>query len=229
VSLYLLRAASQGEDLYLNEERYFSGKALTSKAYHSKRPRVAFQRSAPQNTFRRLIACSLPTNCHCFDTISYVPENHSKIDPHLLVALLNSKLLDWYFRLGSTNSKINEYQFNILPCPIFAEELPDVEVELRSRAVEHLKRREFSYVYELLGPLIDVLPFSRVIRDVLIESVKSIVECESQRGIITRSQRSSLSEDAQDYQEMIDNVLYALAGISEREAKLLEQRLATML
>jgi hypothetical protein len=38
-----------------------------------------------------------------------------------LLALLNSKLLDWYFRLGSTNSKVNEYQFNNLPCPIFRD------------------------------------------------------------------------------------------------------------
>ena len=30
----------------------------------------------------------------------------------------NSKLIDSYFRLGSTNSKVDEYRFNNLPCPL---------------------------------------------------------------------------------------------------------------
>ncbi|MGH7773475.1 MAG: hypothetical protein ACREQA_14720, partial [Candidatus Binatia bacterium] len=37
-----------------------------------------------------------------------------------LLAFLNSQILDWYFRLGSTNSKVNEYQFNALPIPTIA-------------------------------------------------------------------------------------------------------------
>ena len=52
-----------------------------------------------------------------FDTVSFVTEESSKIDLGLVVAFLNSKILDWYFRLGSTNSKVNEYQYNALPIP----------------------------------------------------------------------------------------------------------------
>ena len=35
--------------------------------------------------------------------------------------MLNSKLADWYFRLGSTSAHANQYQLHNLPCPAFAE------------------------------------------------------------------------------------------------------------
>ncbi len=40
----------------------------------------------------------------------------------LLLALLNSAILDWYFGIVSTNSKVNEYQFNLLPVPTFFDD-----------------------------------------------------------------------------------------------------------
>src|SRR5208337_504180 len=95
-------------------------KARDSKAYAHRFERIGFQRSSPQNNFRRIIACSVPKGEYCFDTVSYVPENETRLQLPLLMALLNSRLLEWYFRLGSTNSKVNEYQFNILPCPRFS-------------------------------------------------------------------------------------------------------------
>lgn len=64
------------------------------------------------------------------------------MDLHLLVALLNSKLLDWYFRLGSTNSKVNEYQFNALPIPAImgTEESANWEEPLKQRDWEALEK-----------------------------------------------------------------------------------------
>jgi hypothetical protein len=42
-------------------------------------------------------------------------------------------------------------------------------------------------------------------------------------------ERSALCPDAQPYQDLIDRLLYAMAGLSEEEAGGLEERLARML
>ncbi len=105
VCLYAVRDASQGEDFYIRKAIFLKDKPPTSKAFHSKQQRAGFQRSSPQNNFRRIVAAIIEADNFCFDTISYVPASESELPLLFLVGLLNSKLLDWYFRLGSTNSK----------------------------------------------------------------------------------------------------------------------------
>jgi hypothetical protein len=115
VCLYTVRKASQGTPYYLKTEQFLERKAPNAKAHHAAVARAGFQRSSPQNNFRRIVATVIAPGNYCFDTVSYVPEHTTKLPLEVIVALLNSRLLDWYFRLGSTNSKVNEYQFNNLP------------------------------------------------------------------------------------------------------------------
>ena len=123
---------------FLRESSFFEGKGPGTKAFHSKEERASFQRSSPQNNFRRVVSCRIAPNNYCFDTISYVPSSKSSLPLGFIVALLNSKLIDWYFRLGSTNSKVNEYQFNNLPCPQFTRGDDPVARSLFAQAVEDL-------------------------------------------------------------------------------------------
>jgi type I restriction-modification system DNA methylase subunit len=74
VCLYVLRKASQGEDIYIDPSAFFADRRPGSKAFHTRYARVGFQRSSPQNNYRRLIAAYLPAGEFCFDTISYIPE-----------------------------------------------------------------------------------------------------------------------------------------------------------
>ncbi len=103
ICLYALREASQGEPLFVNVDRFLKGKREGAKAFHSQQLRVGFQRSSPQNNFRRLISCFIMPSNFCFDTVSYIPESHSKLSLYYVIGLLNSKLLDWYFRLGEVD------------------------------------------------------------------------------------------------------------------------------
>ena len=72
-------------------------------------------------------------------------------------------------------------------------------------------------------------PFDSALVDVLVAVVERIEEIESRRGPIARSARSALSPEAQPYQDFIDRVLFALAGLSPQESAALEVRLKTML
>jgi hypothetical protein len=73
VCLYALREASQGAPLYIDVERYRIAKPSSEKVGHTRVDRIGFQRSAPQNNFRRVIAAFVPAGEFCFDTVSYIP------------------------------------------------------------------------------------------------------------------------------------------------------------
>ncbi len=115
ITMYAVREASQGELYYLDDIKFLTGKKVDAKAFHHQYKRIGFQRSSPQNNFRRLIAAPINPGNYCFDTVSYVTEVSSKIDLDVLLVYLNCNFADWFFRLSSTNSKVNAYQFNNLP------------------------------------------------------------------------------------------------------------------
>jgi len=229
VCVYAVRQASQGEAFYLVEGKFLEGKAETSKARHAKEPRIGFQRSSPQNNFRRIVAAPIAAGSYCFDTVSYVVPSQSSIALPLLLGLLNSKLLDWYFRLGSTNSKVNEYQFNNLPCPAFAEKATAEDRRILDRARAPVAQGDFEAAFAALGPGLAQPPFSPAVRDVIVDLVNRIIAIEAARGEIPRAARSALAPAAQPLQDFIDRVLYAMAGLTDDEVRGLEDRLARML
>jgi len=196
VCLYAVRDASQGESLYLLREVFLKGKPPTSKAFHSTQQRAGFQRSSPQNNFRRIVAAIIEADNFCFDTISYVPASESNLPLPFLVGLLNSKLLDWYFRLGSTNSKVNEYQFNNFPCPVFSDTLEAADEALQKKAINALASGDTERVFASLQHMLVDAPFSPVVRNVIIEAINRIIAIEASRGEISRSARSALAPAA---------------------------------
>ena len=229
ICLYALREASQGEDLYLSKEHFLKGKGKDSKAYSHRYERIGFQRSSPQNNFRRIIACPIPKGQFCFDTVSFVPENETGIAPFLILALLNSKLLDWYFRLGSTNSKVNEYQFKILPCPRFSRSRSEADHKIQEECLAALHRQRLPDVVDILKPSLKEPPFSIGVADTMIEAVRIIISIESARKQSARSERSELASEAQPYQDLLDTILYKTAGLGDEEVHGLERRLSEML
>ena len=229
ICLYTVRNASQGEDIFLLESPFLKDKAATTKAFHSRQRRIGFQRSSPQNNFRRIIATPIEAGNYCFDTVSYVPDSESKLAPQFLAALLNSKLLDWYFRLGSTNSKVNEYQFNNLPCPHFAESSRPTDRKIEEAAVSAVSDGDAELAFNLIQHLTKDAPFSPALQGVIIEAVNWIVRIETDRGEIARVDRSQLAPAAQPYQDFIDQLFYAMAGLTTEEASDLEDRLTQML
>lgn len=229
VCLYVLREASQGQPLYIDIEAFRAGKRAESKAFHGLMGRIGFQRSSPQNNFRRVIAAHIPAGELCFDTVSYIPHDKaSLLSSDFLLVLLNSKLVDWYFRLGSTNSKVNEYQFNNLPCPVFRDK-PDRGDGALTAEVQKLLETDVSAIPDVLEPYLGKGPFSPATRDALEQLARRIQAAEQGRGAISRHDRAHLSPDAQPYQNAIDLILFRMAGLSERDIAGIEDRLARML
>ncbi len=194
------------------------------------RERVGFQRSAPQQNYRRLIAAYIPAGELCFDTVSYIPGGlpSTRLSLHLLLALLNSKLLEWSFRLGSTNSKVNEYQFDILPCPVFLDVATPAEQQ--AEALVHGRLNSGNAAVRSLIPSVGTGgPFSRVTRTALEALASKVQAAEAVRGQVGRRERSHLCEEAQLYQDEIDAILFDLAGFSATDRAHVESRLRVMI
>ena len=84
-------------------------------------------------------------------------------------------------------------------------------------------------VLRTLQPSMVVPPYGQIVRDTIVELVKRIIAIEVARGEIARTDRSALASAAQPYQDLIDRILYTLAGLSEPDWRGLEERLARML
>ncbi len=54
--------------------------------------------------------------------------------------------------------------------------------------------------------------------------VNQITSIEEKRGDIARSDRSALAPEAQPYQDLIDRILYRMAGLTDDDARGLEKR-----
>lgn len=213
--------------MYLKKEHYLQGKKPGAKAWHHREPRIGLQESCPQNNFRRIIASMIPAGHFCNHKINYFPKSGSKIPLEVLVALLNSKLSDWYFRLGSTNASVSHYQLYKLPAPAFSLNGPDCSW---SDGFDHaLNLRKWDNAFTAIEPQLVKAPFPSVIMTSILRLVSEIARIETARGDIPRFERSALAPEAQPYQDLIDRILYRMAGLTDAEAKGLEKRLEAML
>jgi hypothetical protein len=169
----------------------------------------------------------IPKGEFCNHKINYFPEPETALPLPTLLAVLNSKLTDWYFRLGSTSASVSHYQVYNLPAPVF--ETPKEGSEVPAPARKALDKHHWDEAFRSLEPAVAEPPFLRGVIATLTFLVDEIVRIERARGDIARTERSALAPESQPYQDMIDRLLYRMAGLGDDEVRGLEARLATML
>ncbi|GAH64604.1 unnamed protein product, partial [marine sediment metagenome] len=64
---------------------------------------------------RRLKMTFLNPGVFCGNSVNYILVNDNKIGEYYLLGLLNSSLLNWYFKVFSANSNVNCYEVNNFP------------------------------------------------------------------------------------------------------------------
>jgi Eco57I restriction-modification methylase len=229
ISLYQLREASQGEDIYLNVTAFLRGKSRDTKAYHHEFERVGLQESSPQNNFRRIISCRIPKGQFCNHKINYTTSHHATIPLELVLFVLNSTFADWYFRLGSTNAAVSHYQLGNIPCPRFGQIKSSVDKAFEKKVGACLDARDFDLVDSLCLERAAVDGCSPTVERAVSALVQFIEREESARGKIARTERSSLSPDAEHCQIVLDKIMLALLGLSSEYHTYLRGRVSEML
>ena len=229
ISLYQLRNASQGEDLFLDVEAFLDGRDEETKAFHHLFERVGLQESSAQNNFRRIIACRIPKDCFCNHKINYTTEKHAQVPLELVLFVLNSAFADWYFRLGSTNAAVSHYQLRNIPCPRFNSSGAAVEQEVLDRLAERLNALDFSAIEGEFLALAEQHGCTPTLESGIILLVRFVEAQEQRRGSIPRASRSSLSKQAERCQSVLDKIILALLGLGSDRHQFIKSRLEKML
>ncbi len=216
ITRYAVRRPSQGGRKWIDAVGYLDIMKNSEKAKHYRFKRVGFQRSAPQNNYRRLIAAPIERNYFCFDTVSYVTEESCSIELDLFLIYFNSQILEWYFRNKSTNSKINEYQFKQLFLPVF-----DANDKLDSETKKFLENGDLLTITDKIQRCIKDLKVDKYpgwIKKVLLYLCDKANKYEQARPIdLSKKNRAFLADNTKSIQTVIDDILFLLYGIDSTD------------
>ncbi len=126
----------QGIPMYLDVKSFLNAHGKDTKAYDHKYVRIGYQRGAAIDNWRRIIATIIEKDSFCSDTINYIvkPKEYNLF---AILALLNSSLWEWRFRLTSTNNHVNSYEIDSMPMPPISFITPSMErKEFAGEAIE---------------------------------------------------------------------------------------------
>ena len=115
---YWTKEVSQGSIEYLDKEKY-TKENTSEKSTHHKMERIALQGMTGANDKIRIISTIVPKDIFLANSCNYIipPKD---VDIRYLLGIINSKLVNWYFRCFSTNSNVNGYEVDNLPIPLIA-------------------------------------------------------------------------------------------------------------
>ena len=116
----------QGSPKYLDVKKFLKSHNLDTKAYDYRYIRIGYQRGSAIDNWRRIIATIIKPGHFCSDTINYIV-NPKEINLFSILALLNSSLWEWRFRLTSTNNHVNSYEIDGMPVIRFNFITPESE------------------------------------------------------------------------------------------------------
>jgi len=125
----------QGEPMYLNVKKFLDAHGKDTKAYAHRYIRIGYQRGSAIDNWRRIIATIIEKDNFCSDTINYIV-NPKEYNLFTILALLNSSLWEWRFRLTSTNNHVNSYEIDSMPMPTISFTTPEKK---RKRLGEEFK------------------------------------------------------------------------------------------
>ncbi len=149
----------------------------SEKVQHMSNKRIVCQQIANQNNTDRLIFAPIDENIFCGNSLNYVcwVGDDADLWNSVLLGLLNSTLLDWRFKITSTNNHVNNYEIDDLPLPIKQADSPKITDELRNVAgiVDQLKTCPAKDVQRLRDSL-DKLVFS--LYNLSAEDIKFVLE-----------------------------------------------------
>lgn len=130
---------SQGEIEFIDEQTLMNV-CSTEKIAYSKKERICFQRLTGINEKWRLKGTIITPNIYIANSVNHL-NNKSNYSLYFILAVFNSKLLNFIFKATSTSSNVNGYEVNALPFPrINAEKETLVsEIENISKRILELK------------------------------------------------------------------------------------------
>lgn len=107
---------SQGVNETVDEVAYLKAFPKSEKSSHHAIPRIAMQGMTGANDKIRIVATLIDNNLYLAHSCNYIIPVEG-FELKYILGILNSKLVNWYFRCFSTNSNVNSYEIENIPFP----------------------------------------------------------------------------------------------------------------
>lgn len=113
--------------------------STTKKSSYIQHERIICQQIANMNKDRRVTFALAPKNYVLGNSCNFisVEENQYGVDIYTLLGLFNTKIINWLFKLTSSNNHVNNYEIDCFPIPIEAPELKKISALSKMFLVEH--------------------------------------------------------------------------------------------
>ena len=100
----------------------------TKKREYIERKRIICQQIANMHKERRVTFAMAPENYVLGNSCNFITvlENKYGIDIYTLLGLFNTKIINWFFKLTSSNNHINNYEIDCFPIPVESRFLGDI-------------------------------------------------------------------------------------------------------
>ena len=143
IDRYLKRnEMSQGEIQFLNSSKYLS-EVKADKAQHHNYERIVMQGLTGVNERHRLKMTIIPAGIYCANSVNYLNFNEP-VNKKYILGLLNSSLLDYIFKISSTNSNVNGYEVDNLPIIIAPEYIQNDIENLVNKLLEEKQKQYYN-------------------------------------------------------------------------------------
>lgn len=111
----------------------------TKKSSYIQQERIICQQIANMDKDRRVTFALAPKNYVLGNSCNFisVEENQYGVDIYTLLGLFNTKIINWLFKLTSSNNHVNNYEIDCFPIPIEAPELKKIAALSKRFLVEH--------------------------------------------------------------------------------------------
>ncbi len=105
----------------------------TKKKCYIEQERIICQQVVNMNKDRRVTFAVIPPNYVLGNSCNFISvgENSYGIDIYTLLGLFNTKIINWLFKLTSSNNHVNNYEIDCFPIPIEASELKEISILVR--------------------------------------------------------------------------------------------------
>jgi len=140
----------KGESHYVSKEFV----AKTAKSAYITMERIACQQISNIAKERRLTFTKVEPMSVLANSCNFIAvrENEFNIDANFLLGLFNSKLMNWFFKLHSSNNHINNYEINNFPIP-----LNKLTIQKISKLAASIKNKDDSAILNEIDALVGEL------------------------------------------------------------------------
>lgn len=128
----------------------------TSKARYVNQERIACQQIANMTKEQRIQFSPIPSRYILGNSCNFisVSSNTDGVNLYFLLGILNSSLINWYFKKTSSNNHVNNYEIDNFPIPVHCSNKKEIEELVKiylKNPTEELRKKIDSSVYQAYG------------------------------------------------------------------------------